>query len=80
MCLRDTVACLINRGDPIPYPLLPNQYSGQVSTAQGLVENMNRVGLNVQITMRENLSPRRAGACWRFVNVKTRPITFCIRP
>jgi peptide/nickel transport system substrate-binding protein len=44
------------RGDLIPYPLLPNYYNGQVSTAQVLVDNWKNVGLNVQITMRENWS------------------------
>jgi peptide/nickel transport system substrate-binding protein len=42
------------RGDPIPYRLLNNYYTNQVSTAQILVEMWRAAGLNVQIEMREN--------------------------
>jgi peptide/nickel transport system substrate-binding protein len=42
------------RGEPIPYRLLNNYYTNQVSTAQILVEGWRAVGLNVQIEMREN--------------------------
>jgi peptide/nickel transport system substrate-binding protein len=55
------------RGDQIPYPLLPNYYNGQVITAQVLLENWNRVGLNVQITMRENWSQVMAPGAGRGV-------------
>ncbi len=42
------------QGEPIPYQLLSNYYTNQVSTAQILVENWKQVGLNVQIEMKEN--------------------------
>jgi peptide/nickel transport system substrate-binding protein len=42
------------RGEPIPYRLLNNYYTGQVATAQVLVEMWRQVGLNVQIEMKEN--------------------------
>ena len=42
------------RGEPIPYRLLNNYYTGQTATAQVLVEMWRAVGLNVQIEMREN--------------------------
>ena len=42
------------KGDPIPYRLLNNYYTNQVSTAQVLVEMWKAVGLNVQIEMKEN--------------------------
>jgi peptide/nickel transport system substrate-binding protein len=42
------------RGEPIPYRLLSNYYTNQVSTAQILVEGWRAAGLNVQIEMREN--------------------------
>ena len=41
-------------GGPIPYRLLNNYYTNQVSTAQVLVEMWHAVGLNVQIEMKEN--------------------------
>ena len=42
------------RGEPIPYRLLNNYYTGQTATAQILLEGWRQVGLNVQIEMREN--------------------------
>jgi len=42
------------KGDPIPYRLLNNYYTGQVATAQVLVEMWRQVGLNVQVEMKEN--------------------------
>jgi peptide/nickel transport system substrate-binding protein len=42
------------KGDPIPFRLLNNYYTGQVANAQILVEMWRAVGLNVQIEMREN--------------------------
>ncbi|CAN5822465.1 ABC transporter substrate-binding protein [soil metagenome] len=42
------------KGDPIPYRLLSNYYTNQVSTAQVLVEMWRQAGLNVQIEMKEN--------------------------
>lgn len=42
------------KGDPIPYRLLNNYYTNQVSTAQILVESWKQAGLNVEITMKEN--------------------------
>ena len=42
------------KGDPIPYRLLNNYYTTQVSTAQVLVEMWRAAGLNVQIEMKEN--------------------------
>jgi peptide/nickel transport system substrate-binding protein len=42
------------KGEPIPYRLLNNYYTNQVSTAQVLVEMWRQVGLNMQIEMKEN--------------------------
>jgi peptide/nickel transport system substrate-binding protein len=42
------------KGDAIPYRLLNNYYTNQVSNAQILVEMWNQVGLNVEIEMKEN--------------------------
>jgi len=42
------------KGDPIPYRLLNNYYTNQVSTAQILVESWQQAGLNVEISMKEN--------------------------
>jgi peptide/nickel transport system substrate-binding protein len=42
------------RGEPIPYRLLNNYYTNQVSTAQIQVEMWRAVGLNVQIQSVEN--------------------------
>ncbi len=42
------------KGDPIPYRLLNNYYTNQVSTAQVLIEMWRQAGLNVQIEMKEN--------------------------
>ncbi len=42
------------KGDPIPYRLLNNYYTNQVSTAQVLIETWRQAGLNVQIEMKEN--------------------------
>jgi peptide/nickel transport system substrate-binding protein len=42
------------KGDPIPYRLLNNYYTNQVATSQILVEMWRQVGLNVEITMKEN--------------------------
>ena len=44
------------KGDPIPYRLLNNYYINQVPTSQALVEMWRDVGLNVEITMKENWS------------------------
>lgn len=42
------------KGDPIPYRLLSNYYTNQVSTAQVLVEMWAQAGLNVKIETKEN--------------------------
>src|SRR3546814_2934584 len=42
------------KGDPIPFRVLNNYYTNQVSTAQILVEMWRQAGLNVQIEMKEN--------------------------
>lgn len=58
------------KGEPIPYRLLNNYYTGQVPTAQVLVEMWRQVGLNVQIEMKENWAqilertPTRAVRDW----------------
>ncbi len=58
------------KGDPIPYRLLNNYYTNQVSTAQVLTELWKQAGLNVQIEMKENWSqifersPTRAVRDW----------------
>ena len=51
---RDLVKAAGYKGDPITYRLLSNYYTNQVFTAQALVEMWKQVGLNVQITMKEN--------------------------
>lgn len=53
---RELVKASGYKGDPITYRLLPNYYTNQVFTAQALVEMWRQVGLNVQITMKENWS------------------------
>ncbi len=58
------------KGDPIPYRLLNNYYTNQVQSAQTVVEMWKAVGLNVEITMKENWSqilektPSRAVRDW----------------
>ncbi|HEY2132387.1 MAG TPA: ABC transporter substrate-binding protein [Acetobacteraceae bacterium] len=42
------------KGDPIPFRMLNNYYINQVPTSQILVEMWRQVGLNVEITMKEN--------------------------
>ncbi|WP_353474684.1 ABC transporter substrate-binding protein [Salipiger sp. H15] len=42
------------KGDAIPYRLLNNYYTNQVSNGQIMVEMWKQVGLNVQIEMKEN--------------------------
>jgi peptide/nickel transport system substrate-binding protein len=42
------------KGDPIPFRVLNNYYTNQVSTSQILVEMWRSAGLNVQIEMKEN--------------------------
>jgi peptide/nickel transport system substrate-binding protein len=42
------------RGEPIPYRMLNNYYTNQVSTGQVQVEMWRAVGLNVQVQMVEN--------------------------
>ena len=42
------------KGDPIPYRLLNNYYTNQNATAQILVEMWRSVGLNVEISSKEN--------------------------
>jgi peptide/nickel transport system substrate-binding protein len=42
------------KGDAIPFRVLNNYYTNQVSTAQILVEMWRSVGLNIQIEMKEN--------------------------
>jgi len=51
---RELVKAAGYKGDPITYRLINNYYTNQVFTAQALVEMWNQVGLNVQITMKEN--------------------------
>ncbi len=58
------------KGDPIPYRLLNNYYTGQVATAQILVESWREAGLNVVVEMKENFpqvlakGPSRAVRDW----------------
>lgn len=42
------------KGEVIPYRLLNNYYTNQVATSQVLVEMWRQVGLNVEISMKEN--------------------------
>ncbi len=51
---RELVRAAGYKGDPIPYRLLNNYYTNQVSTAQVLVEMWQQAGLNVQFEMKEN--------------------------
>ncbi len=51
---RDLLKAAGYKGDPITYRLLNNYYTNQTFTAQALVEMWRQVGLNVQITMKEN--------------------------
>jgi len=67
---RELVKASGYKGDPIPYRLLNNYYTNQVSNAQVLVENWQAAGLNVEISMKENWSqifertPTRAVRDW----------------
>ena len=67
---RELVKASGYKGDPIPYRLLNNYYTNQVSTAQILVESWKQAGLNVQIEMKENWgqiferTPARATRDW----------------
>jgi peptide/nickel transport system substrate-binding protein len=69
------------RGEPIPYRLLNNYYTGQVGTAQILVEMWRQVGLNVQIEMKENWSqilersPNRAVRDWSNSGLFSDPVS-----
>ena len=69
------------RGEPIPYRLLNNYYTGQVGTAQILVEMWRQVGLNVQIEMKENWSqilersPTRAVRDWSNSGLFSDPVS-----
>ncbi|EEX12370.1 MULTISPECIES: ABC transporter substrate-binding protein [Salipiger] len=51
---RDLLKQANYKGDPIPYRLLNNYYTNQVSNGQIMVEMWKQVGLNVQIEMKEN--------------------------
>jgi peptide/nickel transport system substrate-binding protein len=67
---RDLVRQSGYKGDPIPYRLLNNYYTGQVATAQVLVESWREIGLNVAIETKENFpqvlakGPSRAVRDW----------------
>jgi peptide/nickel transport system substrate-binding protein len=58
------------KGDPIPYRLLNNYYTGQVATAQVLIESWREIGINVVIETKENFpqvlakGPSRAVRDW----------------
>lgn len=58
------------KGEPIPYRLLNNYYTGQVATAQVLVESWREIGINVAIETKENFpqvlakGPTRAVRDW----------------
>lgn len=73
------------RGEPIPYRLLNNYYTGQVPTAQILQEMWRTAGLNVQIEMRENWSqvnepgPNRAVRDWSCTAVFADPVATLVR-
>ncbi len=51
---RDLLRAAGYKGEAIPYRLLNNYYTNQVATSQVLVEMWRQVGLNVEITMKEN--------------------------
>jgi peptide/nickel transport system substrate-binding protein len=51
---RDLLKAAGYKGDAITYRLLNNYYTNQVFTGQALVEMWRQVGLNVEITMKEN--------------------------
>lgn len=42
------------KGNPIPFRVLNNYYTGQVATSQVLTEMWKQVGVNVEISMKEN--------------------------
>lgn len=58
------------KGDAIPYRLLNNYYTGQVATAQVLIESWREIGINVAIETKENFpqvlakGPSRAVRDW----------------
>jgi peptide/nickel transport system substrate-binding protein len=73
------------RGEPIPYRLLNNYYTNQVSNAQIAVEMWRAVGLNVQIEMRENFSqvtaptPGRGVRDWSNTSIFGDPVAGILR-
>ncbi len=56
------------RGEPIPFKVLANYYTNQVSTAQILVEMWKAVGINVDLQMRENWGQVLDGKVERAMN------------
>jgi peptide/nickel transport system substrate-binding protein len=73
------------RGEPIPYRLLNNYYTNQVSNAQIAVEMWRAVGLNVQIEMRENFpqvtarTPGRGVRDWSNTSIFGDPVAGLLR-
>lgn len=51
---RELLAQANYKGDPVPFRLLNNYYTNQVSNAQIMVEMWKQVGMNVEIEMKEN--------------------------
>ncbi len=51
---RELLKAANYKGEPIPFRVLNNYYTNQVSTSQILVEMWRSAGLNVQIEMKEN--------------------------
>ncbi|MGK7871249.1 ABC transporter substrate-binding protein [Falsiroseomonas sp. E2-1-a20] len=73
------------QGQPIPYRLLNNYYTNQVSNAQIAIEMWRAVGLNVQIEMMENFSqvtartPGRGVRDWSNTSVFGDPVAGILR-
>lgn len=51
---KDLVKAAGYKGEPIPFRVLNNYYTNQVSTAQIMLEMWRQAGLNVEIEMKEN--------------------------
>jgi peptide/nickel transport system substrate-binding protein len=73
------------RGQPIPWRLLNNYYTNQVSNAQIVIESFRAAGLNVQIEMKENFTqvtertPGRALRDWSNTSLFGDPVAGILR-
>jgi peptide/nickel transport system substrate-binding protein len=73
------------QGQPIPYRLLNNYYTNQVSNAQIMIEMWRAAGINVQIAMQENFAqvtartPGRGVRDWSNTSIFGDPVAGVLR-